>query len=189
MTSGPPTGTPAQLIAWLAPMARQAQRLTGIPASLAIAQALLESDGDLSQGYAPSWLATHAHNLYGMTAGDGTPTRYWDGQTVERNGRAWRKYRTYQQAVMDWALLFYRVGAYAPALAYRTQPLVFASIIVPTYAPGSDGNTGYLATVTALFNQYQLGQYDVPPDQWTLDTRLVPAHYVDTWRASLAATA
>lgn len=174
----PPTGTPAEFVAWIAPHAQAMQRRLGIPASAAIAQALLESDGQLGAGYAPSWLAVHARNLFGMTAaGTGAGNPFWHGVKVFRGDRWWRVYATYNDSVMDYGHLFYRVSAYRRGLDHLDDAAAFLAAIVPTYAPASDGNAGYLSAVLSLIERHGLRAYDVPRSQWALDPQLVGVRY------------
>lgn len=163
----PPAGRPAEFAAWLAPKAQRMQRALGIPASAAIAQAILESASG------SSFLAANARNLFGMTAtGTGAGNPFWRGQFVERAGRRWRAYDTWTDSVMDYGHLFYRVAAYRPALAFLDDSPSFLATIVPVYAPTSDGNHGYLDSVLALIETLGLRQYDVPRAQWALDPSL-----------------
>lgn len=172
----PPTGTPAEFVAWMVPHAQEMQRRLGIPASAAIAQALLESDGQLGAGYAPSWLAANARNLFGMTAaGSGAGNPFWAGVKVFRGDRWWRVYASYADSVMDYGHLFYRVAAYRRGLEHLDDAPAFLAAIVPTYAPAYDGNSGYLASVLSLIEAHGLRRYDVPRAQWALDRSLVGA--------------
>lgn len=170
----PPTGTPAEFVAWMAPHAQAMQRRLGIPASAAIAQALYESDGDYGAGYAPSWLAANARNLFGLTAaGTGLGNPFWPGVKVFRGDRWWRVYATYRDSVLDYGHLFHRVSAYRPGLAHLDDAPAFLAAIVPTYAPTADGNAGYLAAVLSLIERHDLRRFDVPRAQWALDRSLV----------------
>ena len=54
---------PAEFFATIGPQASDAQRRTGIPASVTLAQAALESN------WGKSKLATEGHNLFGIKAG------------------------------------------------------------------------------------------------------------------------
>lgn len=166
-TRPPAGGDQRAFVAWIAPKAQSMQRRLGIPASAAIAQAVLES------GSGGSFLAQNARNLYGMTAtGTGAGNPFWDGVSVERAGRRWRVYRSWQDSVMDYGHLFYRVGAYREGLAHLDDPAAFLAAIVPTYAPSSDGNHGYLNAVLGLIDAWNLDAYDVPRAEWALDPEL-----------------
>lgn len=163
----PPQGDRTAFIAWLIPHAQDMQRRLGIPASAAIAQAMLESASG------SSFLAQNARNLFGMTAtGTGAGNPFWHGEKVFRGDRNWRVYDTWHDSVMDYGHLFYRVSAYHRALVHLDDPPAFLESIVPIYAPGSDGNHGYLASVLQLMNTYDLRRYDLPRAQWALDPEL-----------------
>lgn len=166
LDSAPPNDREG-FIAWLVPRAQRMQKRLGIPASAAIAQAILESDNGSSH------IARNAKNLFGMSAtGTGYGNPFWDGEKVYRADRYWRKYRRYQDSIDDYGHLFYRVSAYHRALAHLDDPRQFLALIVPTYAPSSDGNVGYLNSVLRLIEQHNLTQYDVPREQWALDPNL-----------------
>lgn len=180
LTGAPPHGR-ADFVAWLGPAARTAQRATGIPASVTVAMAAYETD------FGRSWLANRARNLFGVTAaGAGIGNDWWNGERVARGGRTWRVYPSYRHSLLDYHGLFYRLGAYSRALAYRTAPRQFAGIIVPTYAPRADSNVGYLAAVHQIMDEYDLERFDVPAAEWALDPRLVPARHIETWQAAVA---
>lgn len=175
-----PSSSRSAYAEWLGPAARDVQRLTGIPASVLVGMSMYETDGGRS------WLAQEARNLYGMTAtGGGAGNPWWDGERAWRSDRHWRVYRSPRESLLDAAGLFYRVSAYAPALAYRSDPDAFLARIVPVYAPASDGNPGYYAAVLNLIEAHGLRRYDLAPTEWALSARLVPRQYIETWRASL----
>lgn len=131
----------------IAPLARQVQVLTGIPASVGIAQAIKES------GWGESGLSKRYHNLHGAKTGDedsndpnapcsknlnpGPLDVPWQGVRMatqeeryfgSRRYRVWvyacfRVYNSDYDSFLDWALRFYRFALkdakIKQALAYR----------------------------------------------------------------------
>lgn len=175
-----PEGDRAAFAAWLGPAAREAQRASGIPASVIVGMAMYETAAGSSH------LARFANNLFGLTAtGSGFRNPWWDGERMWRVDRHWRVYRNRRQSLLDFVSLFYRVSAYSAALAYRGDPDSFLALVVPAYAPASDGNPGYARAVRGLIDQYDLRQYDLPPDEWALDARIVPRVHIATWRDAI----
>lgn len=175
-----PTGHRDLFARWLGPAAREAQRATGIPASATVAMSIYETNGGRS------YLAQNARNLFGMWAlGTGAGNPWWDGAKVWRDDRYWRVYQTPRESLLDFVTLFYRVAAYAPALAHRGNARAFLERIVPTYAPVGDGNPVYLEAVLELIARHNLARFDVPPQEWELDARLVPREHIATWEAAI----
>lgn len=97
--------TRQQFIEKIAPLAIADMKKTGVPASLTIAQAILES------GNGNSTLTKQANNLFGMkgkgTAGSVTfPTReYVNGQWVTVQAQ-FRKYNNWSESIADHSSLF-----------------------------------------------------------------------------------
>lgn len=155
----------------------EANAQSGIPASVSMAQAVLES------GWGKSDLARY-RNLFGVKAGKG-----WQGKTVVlptreyRNGRwvteeaVWRVYPSYEAAFLDHATVFYN-GCYEEALAWRKHPRGFLERMAPVYATDPD----YADKVWRIVEQFDLTRYDVAPEDWRLDASLVPAR----WRKGVA---
>lgn len=161
----------------LAPYAQEAQRRTGIPASVSLAQAALES------GFGRSGLAKTANNLFGIKAGRSwkgktvtLPTREWvNGQWVTVDA-VWRAYDTPLEAFLDHGRLFYN-GLYDAALPYRSSPEEFVKRIAPIYAT----DPKYADKLLTIIRRYALTQYDLPPSQWALDPAIVPAKWYQAW--------
>lgn len=161
----------------LIPYAQEMQRRTGIPASVALAQAALES------GFGKSLLSKQAKNLFGVKAGRSwkgetislPTTEYYQGKPVRVMAR-WRKYNSYLDAFLDLAKVYYN-GLYDEALPYRRDPREFIHRAGKVYA--TDPN--YAEKVIALIDRYQLDKYDIPPEQWALDQKLVPKTWYQAW--------
>lgn len=154
------------------PHAVAANAKSGIPASVSLAQAVLES------GWGKSGLARYK-NLFGIKAGPG-----WQGETVLlptrefRKGQwavetaRWRVYPSYEAAFLDHARLFYN-GRYEAALAWRKNPKEFLQRIAPVYAT----DPRYAEKVWGLIETYGLTRYDVKPEGWRLEASLVPTRW------------
>ncbi|HKJ76132.1 MAG TPA: glucosaminidase domain-containing protein, partial [Gammaproteobacteria bacterium] len=115
-----PSATPSAYIAQAAPLAQEAMRKTGIPASVLIAQSALES------GWGQSDLARNGRNYFGMTVGSpswAASDPYWGGDSYQ--GGRFRAYATVRDSFLDFARGFYTNPRYAPALAFRTDPSAF----------------------------------------------------------------
>lgn len=161
----------------LVPYAQEMQRRTGIPASVALAQAALES------GFGKSLLSKQAKNLFGIKAGRSwkgetislPTTEYYQGKPVRVMAR-WRKYNSYLDAFIDLARVYYN-RLYDEALPYRQNPREFIKRAAKTYATDPQ----YAEKVIALIDKYQLDQYDVPPSKWALDRRIVPETWYQAW--------
>jgi len=161
----------------LIPHAREMQRRTGIPASVALAQAALES------GFGKSLLSKQAKNLFGIKTGKSwkgeiitlPTTEYYQGRPVRVVAR-WRKYHSYLDAFLDLARVYYN-GLYEEALPYRQNPREFIKRAAKTYAT----DPKYAEKVIALIDKYRLDQYDVPPSEWVLDHSIVPETWYRAW--------
>lgn len=168
---------PQEFISTLAPHARQSNRRLGIPASISLAQAILES------GWGRSQLAQKAKNLFGIKAG-----RSWTGPVIElptkefRNGQwvtevaRWRVYESYTEAFIDHGRLFYN-GLYDAALPHRSQAKEFLQRIAPVYAT----DPRYAEKVWNLVTTYKLHAFDLRPSEWALDPKLVPSRWYKAW--------
>lgn len=155
------------------PHALTVHRQSGIPASVMLAQAALES------GYGQSQLAQQGKNLFGVKAGASwkgptlsLPTlEYVNGAPVKVQAR-WRKYSDYAESFRDLARVYYN-GRYDEALAYRRQPAEFITRAGRVYAT----DPLYASKVLSIISRYDLSRYDLPPSQWQLDPALVPPRW------------
>jgi flagellum-specific peptidoglycan hydrolase FlgJ len=156
----PPSSSNPQhaFIAKLADGAVAAQRRYGVPASVTIAQAIVES------GWGESQLATEDHNLFGIkgTGPAGThplPTwEYVNGQQVTTTSQ-FRVYRNTAQSIDDHGRLLATSPYYRQAMADRRNPDAFAAALTGVYATDPD----YGAKLISLMKRYDLYRYDVTP--------------------------
>jgi hypothetical protein len=182
----------------IAPLTRKVQVLTGIPASVGIAQAIHET------AWGTSGIYRDLNNLFGFKAGcdtSGKPrprasSQEWlevDWVAVFRPVNEpcpyFRKYSSAYDSILDWALRFYRLvfkfkaddGSIAKALANRKSwDLFLASGALWNYnsLPGDPRSQKYTSMIVNLIRTYQLYRYDVPVNAWRLRpdvAALVPA--------------
>jgi flagellum-specific peptidoglycan hydrolase FlgJ len=159
----PPVGaSPAQarFILRAADAARISQKETGVPASVTIAQAILESN------WGSSRLAKENDNYFGIKARgkEGTAGVVWydtwevvDGENVMQRA-AFRAYREVADSFVDHGHFFLENPRYRGALAVRSDPREFARAITragyatdPVYAP----------KLIAYMDRFNLYAYDL----------------------------
>ncbi len=153
----PAAGANAQqaFIGEIAPGAVAAQRKYGVPASVTIAQAIVES------GWGESRLATHDHNLFGIkgtgpAGSDPLPTReYVNGQHVTTTSQ-FRVYRSTAESIDDHGRLLATSPYYRSSMADRRNPDAFAAGLTGVYATDPD----YGAKLISLMKRYDLYRYD-----------------------------
>ncbi|MBV9509902.1 MAG: glucosaminidase domain-containing protein, partial [Caulobacteraceae bacterium] len=140
--------------------ARQAQALTGVPASVSVAQAILESD------WGRSSLATGANNYFGMKAmgtlgNDGAvwlPTTEYDADgNLYQTVSAFRAYKSLADSVADHDRLLATLSRYAPAMQARSDPRAFAALIAQG---GYSTDPAYADKLIALMDRYGLYSLD-----------------------------
>lgn len=194
MSSSPYSGsTPAEFIAWIGPHARESHRRTGIPASVIIAQAALES------GWGQSLLTRKTGNAFGVKAFASWRGRVISATTYEEvNGvkiryeGTWETYATRDAAleaganpvtlfrvypstyesIKDHARVLYN-GLYSAALAHRDNAEAFAHALTGVYATDS----AYGSILVDIMRGRNLTSWDVPAAEWALDPGVVPPEY------------
>ena len=144
-------------IAGIAPGAVAAQHKYGVPASVTIAQAIVES------GWGESRLATQDHNLFGIkgagpAGSDAQPTwEYINGQQVSTTS-PFRVYADQAQSIDDHGRLLAMSPYYRTSMAARQNPDAFAASLTGIYATDPD----YGAKLISLMKRYDLYRYDKP---------------------------
>ena len=143
-----------EFIASIAPGAQQAQRDTGVYASVSIAQAVLESGWGKS---APG------NNLFGIKADKSWKgafksffTDEFEGGKKMRKEQRFRAYTTRADSIKDHADFLLRNPRYAGAFKTRTG-LDFATAIA---AAGYATDPDYAAKLSQLITDYKLMEYD-----------------------------
>ena len=142
-----------------APAARDAAFQTGVPASVTVAQAILESDWGRSQ------LAQSANNYFGIKAtsslgNDGViwlPTSEYDdsGQTYETIS-PFRAYKSLTDSLTDHDRLLL-TSRYTIAMRVANDPRQFAQQL---YAAGYSTDPAYADKLIALMDRYDLYRLD-----------------------------
>lgn len=142
----------------LVPAVLALQQRTGWPASVVLAQAILESD------WGRSTLARRNRNLFGIKArpnGSGvvyTTTEYAGGQARREKAR-FAQYDSYAECLEDYARLLAR-PRYASARGVAANPPAFAAALQRC---GYASDPRYAHKLGVLIRRYQLSQYDLPP--------------------------
>jgi LysM repeat protein len=159
-----PTGTAGwqtDFILSVAPGARESQRRSGVPASVTVAQAILESDWGRSK------LTREANNLFGIKAyrGGGTAGVYeintWEvygGQNVTVFA-AFKAYESLADSIADHGNWFHDNSRYHGALDVKGDPKAFAYAI---NAAGYATDPAYAPKLIGLMDRFGLYAYDVP---------------------------
>ena len=140
--------------------ARESAAQTGVPASVTVAQAILESDWGRSQ------LAQTANNFFGIKAygsigSDGVvwmPTAEYDGtgqlyQTVS----AFRAYKSLADSMTDHGLMLENGSRYTAAMRAANDPRQFAQLLA---SAGYSTDPAYADKLIALMDHYDLYRLD-----------------------------
>jgi flagellum-specific peptidoglycan hydrolase FlgJ len=148
-----------QFIASIGEAAVESADRTGIPASVTIAQAILESY------WGSSRLARESNNYFGIKAqtrgGSAGSVRFdvWEvigGRNVMQS-QAFRAYNSVADSFVDHGLFFVENGRYTAAMAARHDPRQFAREI---NRAGYATDPAYASKLIALMERYDLYRYD-----------------------------
>jgi len=159
--------TPQQFITEIGPGAKQSCIDTGIPASVTLAQAALES------GWGGSGLAMQDKNLFGIKGNPPEwtgpvamwPTQEWNGSEYVTMQQPFRVYPSWQASLDDHARFFFVNQNYRSALAVRGQPDAFAQAI---QAAGYATDPNYANQLIEIMGDFNLYAWDVPQSEWVL---------------------
>jgi LysM repeat protein len=147
---------PSEFIRLLAPVAQASSRQSGIPVSIILAQAALET------GWGGSTIGD-AKNLFGIkgTGPAGSirvPTReFRNGQYVTEYAN-FRKYHTWQQSIDDHGRLLTTASRYAPCMANRNNPDQFAREL---QRAGYATSPTYAQTLISIMRTHNMYQYNL----------------------------
>ena len=142
------------------------QSATGVPASITIAQAILES------GWGASSLAIQANNYFGIKAGTHVaPDSYVEmpthevvgGHTVTEAAK-FARYASMTDSFKAHGLLLSQASRYAPAMAARRSAAEFAQQLQRC---GYSTNPNYASSLMAIVHDFDLTQYDAQPNGGT----------------------
>ena len=148
-----------QFIASIGEAAVESADRTGVPASVTIAQAILESY------WGSSRLARDANNYFGIKAQTkgGSAGSIWldvweviGGRNVVQS-QAFRAYNSVAESFVDHGLFFLENGRYLSAMAVKNDPQQFAREI---NRAGYATDPSYAAKLIALMDRYNLYRYD-----------------------------
>ncbi len=139
--------------------ARRSQTKTGVPASVTVAQAILESD------WGRSGLSRRAYNLFGIKALSGPGPAgaivmsTWEhlagNDTVVKD--AFRAYHSFEESVDDHGHFFVRNARYKQALTFAGDPDAFAQEI---QRAGYATDPSYASKLITLMQRYDLYRFD-----------------------------
>lgn len=129
-------------------LAQQTEAKYGVPASVTIAQYGMES------GWGSSNLAAKGNNYFGITGKNKNTGKY-----VMMNGRSWAAYGSMEESFYDHGRLL-STDLYSNAHKNTKDPYQYIDAIAEIYAPSSDGNNGYAATLKQIIADNNLTQYD-----------------------------
>jgi flagellum-specific peptidoglycan hydrolase FlgJ len=152
----------SEFLKMVVPAAQYGQRRFGVPASVTIAQAILES------GWGKSKLATEYLNFFGIKPGaHAAPDSYVEMPTTEfidgQPRHVLAPFVRYPNAPLCFgahARLLSCAPRYASAMAVRNDPAAFAERL---QSCGYSTNPRYAAQLHELMRDYDLTQYDLTP--------------------------
>jgi flagellar protein FlgJ len=160
--TAPVAMTNAQFIARAVPGARKGQRKYGVPASVTIAQAILES------GWGRSALSSTDRNYFGIKCFGGpgpvaSGCHTYRTRECDKAGRCFTtsaSFRTYARAAdsfVDHGHFLRHNSRYRPAFRHSDKPDEFARQI---WKAGYATDPKYVAKLTGLMKTYRLYRYD-----------------------------
>jgi flagellar protein FlgJ len=151
-----------EFLGTVAAAARTSQRRYGVPASVVIAQAVLET------GWGTSKLAHTARNYFGMTCGPngGGPIatgcvvgsdRVCDRTGCRPSAASFRVYRTMADSFADHGRQLKTNQRYRSAYKARSRPATFVRRMA---LAGYATDPGYAQRIIAIINKYKLNRYN-----------------------------
>jgi len=152
-------GTGQEFIEAVGRAARRSAQTTGVPASVTVAQAILESDWGRSR------LTRQGNNLFGIKAlGVPGPAgvvslatwEHEDGSDVAVQA-PFKAYFTLEESIVDHGRFFTRNKRYAAALAVASDPRAFAQAIQDA---GYATDPSYAVKLIRLMDRYDLYRFD-----------------------------
>lgn len=114
--------------------AQEVETLYGVPASICLAQAILES-----------------------AAGEAVICRMAKNHFSIRDGNKWRKYANAHESYLDYGL-FFRESSLIVEWPYGSAPQRWAEVLTASWYAGD--NQDYTAEIMSIINQYKLTKYD-----------------------------
>ena len=156
--------TQQEFIAKIAPAAVADMRKTRVPASLTIAQAILESN------WVKSGLTQQGYNLFGIK-GSGPAgsvsmptTEYVSGKPVKVNAN-FRKYNSWAESIADHSALILKGTKDKPTRYHGVLGADYKTACTAIWKGGYATDPAYPQKLIGLIEQYGLAQYDVDKSQ------------------------
>lgn len=160
-----PAASPADqrraFLARIAPAAREARAASGVPVSVAMAQAIIES------GWGRSSLTTRSNNYFGLKCSGSRGTqssgcvRYGTQEHVRGTSIAtvsgFRSYPTAKASFVDYGRFLRSNSRYAGAFRYQNNPERFVQEI---QRAGYATDPAYSAKLIQIMRQFNLYRYD-----------------------------
>lgn len=139
--------------------AQEAQRQAGIPASITMAQAVVES------GWGKTSLAREGFNYFGVKAVQCQdycefPTKEFINGTAQIVQAKFARYVSPTASFQAHTLLLANNKRYKPAMACCSDPAAFAAQLQKC---GYSTNPQYADLLMSLVREFNLAQYDAPP--------------------------
>ncbi len=134
--------------------AQASDRIWGVPASVTLAQFILESAG--GKRTPPG-----SHNPFGIKAKEGEPSvsaQTWEVEKGKKvvTGARFRKFANFDEAFSHHGRLLGTSSYYRKAMAVKDDPVAFANALTGVYATDPE----YGRKLISLINQYDLFVYD-----------------------------
>ncbi|MED4570300.1 glycoside hydrolase family 73 protein [Brevibacillus agri] len=172
--------TQQEFIAKVAPAAVADMKKTRIPASLTIAQAILESN------WGKSGLAVNANNLFGIK-GTGTAgsvsmptTEYVGGKPITTNAN-FRKYNNWAESIADHSALILNGTRDKPTRYHGVLGADYKTACQKIKEGGYATDPAYSQKLINLIETYALHQYDVDKSDNSVDTEASTPLTLEDW--------
>jgi flagellum-specific peptidoglycan hydrolase FlgJ len=149
------------LIEWLGACAVHEQEISGIPASITIAQTILETGWLKTDAPQRILMIKEAKNLFGIKgvgpAGsvEISTTEYVDGKPVSELAK-FRAYRSYTESFEDHTRILTTSDYYTGALQFRSDPRRYIEEVAKNYATDPQ----YAAKIWDIVTRYNLTRFD-----------------------------
>lgn len=171
--------TQQEFIARIAPAAVADMKKTRVPASLTIAQAILESN------WGKSGLTINANNLFGIkgtgTAGSvNMPTTEYVGSTPIRTSAKFRKYNNWAESIADHSKLILNGTKDKPTRYHGVLGADYKTACYAVWKGGYATDPDYPGKLVSLIERYELHQYDVDKSDNSVDKEQ-PALKLEQW--------
>lgn len=172
--------TQQEFIAKIAPAAVADMRKTRVPASLTIAQAILESS------WGKSGLTVNANNLFGIkgtgTAGSvNMPTTEYVGSTPIQTSVKFRKYNNWAESIADHSALILNGTRDKPTRYHGVLGADYKTACQKIKDGGYASDPAYPQKLIKLIETYSLHQYDVDKSDNSVDKEPTTALKLEDW--------